>query len=93
MGSDTSTPFQMMSDPELMASNIVTETELMEGLGIKQRPALIRYLAAKGIPFELNPAGKVWTVQRALDEHVIVRQKPQIEDDGEWEIGHAAKKK
>lgn len=90
---DITTPFPTKNDTAHMASNIVTEQELMNGLGIKQRSALIRYLAAKGIPFELNPAGKVWTVQRALEEHVIVRQKPHIEDDGEWEIGHAAKKK
>lgn len=69
-----------------MSSNIVTESELMDGLGIKQHQALIRYLAEKGIPFELTPKGKVWTVQRALDEHVIFRQKPQVQNDDDWEI-------
>lgn len=76
-----------------MASNIVTEQELMDGLGIKQHKALIRYLASQGIPFEMTPQGKVWTVQRALDEHVIFRQKTAVENDDEWEIGHAAGKK
>lgn len=76
-----------------MSSNIVNEQNLMDDLGIKQRQALIRYLAEKGIPFELTPSGKVWTVQRALDEHVIFRQKPTTADGEDWEIGHAARKK
>lgn len=54
-----------------MACNIVTESELKTGLNIGTRPALQKYLIAKRIPYEVNPKGEIWTVEKALELHLL----------------------
>lgn len=67
--------------------SIVTEQELKTKLDIGTRPALIRYLAQKHIPFERTPKGKVWTVQKAIDRVLIPDDNNKQDDD--WELDNA----
>lgn len=62
-----------------MASNIVTEQELMQGLEIRQRCKLIEYLNSRSIPYDVTPKGKIWTVQEALSQ-TIIRTQPSRRD-------------
>lgn len=65
--------------------HIVTENELMIGLNIRTRPALIKYLNTKGIQFETTKRGEVWTVPQALNEAVLKRSIESQPED-EWVI-------
>lgn len=60
-----------------MSSNIVTEQELIEAWGIKQRCKLIEYLNSRSIPYDVTPKGKIWTVQEALSQTIIRTHIPQ----------------
>lgn len=62
-----------------MSSNIVTEQELIEAWGIKQRCKLIEYLNSRSIPYDVTPKGKIWTVQEALSQ-TIIRTQPSRRD-------------
>jgi hypothetical protein len=66
-----------------MASNIITEQELMEAWGIKQRCKLIEYLNSRSIPFDVTPKGKIWTVHEALIQTIIRTQtsRPDWRDE------------
>jgi hypothetical protein len=55
---------------------IVTESELMEVAGLKQRAALRRHLRRAGIPFKvLN--GRILTTRTALDAALVGREKKE----------------
>lgn len=62
-----------------MSSNIVTEQELMQDWGIKQRCKLIEYLNSRAIPFDVTPKGRIWTVQEALSQTIIRTQSSRAD--------------
>ena len=51
-----------------MSDSLVSQSRMMEVLGIKQKPALKRYLDKIGVPFQISPNGNIWTVQKAFDD-------------------------
>ena len=65
----------------MINDSIIVENRLKDLFDIGTRPALIRYLAEKKIPFEQTPKGKVWTTQTAVDRHLV-----GAKNDDEWDI-------
>lgn len=78
-----------------MSTPIITEQVLIESLDIHarsaalKREALVRYLTLKGIPFETTKTGKIWTVQRALDNAII--KNPETDDSETWDFDNGQK--
>ena len=74
----------------MIMSNIIHQKELMHDLNIKRPKALVEYLVEKRIPYDTNPKGEVWTVQRALDNAILKPANDNTEEGDEWELDHAS---
>jgi hypothetical protein len=58
---------------------IVTEKELMEATGYKQRPALVKHLASAHIRYHVGKDGRLWTTLDCVNYSLIGRtdKKPK----------------
>lgn len=69
-----------------MSNNIVTEQEMMHSWEIGQRCKLIEFLNARGIPYDVTPKGKIWTVQEAINQTIIKHPSQTSESWNEEEF-------
>jgi hypothetical protein len=52
-------------------SGLITEDQLQEWLGIKQRTRLMRTLRELKIPYALGGGGRICTTQSAIDQALV----------------------